>query len=243
MRFLKIFNKITFWKIEFWLAKSRISVTVWKTWKGSCHYTLPSYIRHHEHTVWRIYALQISTFSVFYTGYFSKRVIFLYGLFFYTGYFSKRVIFLYGLFYKTNKKTVFPCSHTLQKHSKSLGKLELFHSRGNTRHTGLCSHFTNLQFSQTSTRVSIRQRGKNKETAHETKSSVLCASITEQTTGKWSRLVILYNKYEKMRFKRFTEFSWGIFGALKKMNCVSWRVLWSIQIKQRHWLVILRWDS
>ena len=50
------------------------------------------------------------------------------------------------------------------------------------------------------------QRGKNKNVTHETKSSgslmflprcdVLCASITEQTTGKWN-LFVLYNKYMK----------------------------------------------
>ena len=43
-------------------------------------------------------------------------------------------------------------------------------------------------------------------------------------------------------FKTFAEFSWGIFVALKKMNRVGWRDPWSIEIKQRHWLVTLQWD-
>ena len=72
----------------------------------------------------------------------------------------------------------------------------------------------------------MSQRGKNKKVAHEPpgrlmflpRCDVVCASITEQTTGKWN-LFVLYNKYIKKRhFKRFTEFSWGNFGALKKMN-------------------------
>ena len=62
--------KITFWKRELWLSKNRISITVWKTWKSSRHYT-PS------RTVWRIYALikkaAISTFY-FSTGYFIKEI-------------------------------------------------------------------------------------------------------------------------------------------------------------------------
>ena len=33
------FYKITFWKHELWLSKSRVSITAWKTWKGSRHYT------------------------------------------------------------------------------------------------------------------------------------------------------------------------------------------------------------
>ena len=28
--------KITFWKCELWLVKSRVSITIWKTWKDSC---------------------------------------------------------------------------------------------------------------------------------------------------------------------------------------------------------------
>ena len=35
--------KITFWKCELWLAKRCVSITVWKTWKGSCHCT-PSWM-------------------------------------------------------------------------------------------------------------------------------------------------------------------------------------------------------
>ena len=34
-----IIYKITFWKCELWLAKSRVSITVWKAWNGSRHYT------------------------------------------------------------------------------------------------------------------------------------------------------------------------------------------------------------
>ena len=51
---LQFICKITFWKPELWLAKSRVSITVCKTWKGSPHYTpsqAPSW------TIWRIYAL------------------------------------------------------------------------------------------------------------------------------------------------------------------------------------------
>ena len=68
-----IYYKITFWKLQLWLAKSRLSnsITVWKTWKNSRHYT-PSW------TVWRIYALvkkTISTFRmVFDMGYFIKEI-------------------------------------------------------------------------------------------------------------------------------------------------------------------------
>ena len=74
------------------------------------------------------------------------------------------------------------------------------------------------------------QRGKNRNVAHETKSSgsllflprcdVLSASITEQTTAKWKLFVFSINTL-KIHFKRFTEFFWGIFGALKTMNRVS----------------------
>ena len=96
------------------------------------------------------------------------------------------------------------------------------------------------------------QRGKNKNVAHETKSSVslmflprcdvLCASITEQTTTKWN-LFVLYNKYmKKYSPKDLLNFPWEIFGSLKMTNRVSWRDPWSVQIKQRHWLVILQWD-
>ena len=59
----------------------------------------------------------------------------------------------------------------------------------------------------------MAQLGKNKNVAHETKSSgslmfltrcdVLCASITEQTTGKWN-LFVLYNKYMKKIFGEFS---------------------------------------
>ena len=53
--------KITFWKRELSLAKSRVSITVWKTWKGSRHYT-PS------HTPsWTVFHV-----LVFCTGYFIK---------------------------------------------------------------------------------------------------------------------------------------------------------------------------
>ena len=55
------------------------------------------------------------------------------------------------------------------------------------------------------------QRDKNKKVTHETKSSgslmflpccdVLCASITEQTTGKWN-LFVLYNKYMKKHISK-----------------------------------------
>ena len=41
-------------KTWIWLAKSRVSITVWKTWKGSRHYT-PSHTP--SWTVWRMYAL------------------------------------------------------------------------------------------------------------------------------------------------------------------------------------------
>ena len=45
-----------------------------------------------------------------------------------------------------------------------------------------------------------------------------CASITEQTTGKWN-LFALYNKYMKKYIsKDLLNFSGGIFGALKKVN-------------------------
>ena len=42
MKFYKIVYKRTFWKCDLWLAKSRVSIAVWKTWKGSRHYT-PSF--------------------------------------------------------------------------------------------------------------------------------------------------------------------------------------------------------
>ena len=51
---LQFICKITFWKRELRLAKSRVSLAVCKTWKGSRHYTpsqAPSW------TIWRIYAL------------------------------------------------------------------------------------------------------------------------------------------------------------------------------------------
>ena len=51
---LQFICKITFWKPELRLAKSRVSITVCKTWKGSRHYTpsqAPSW------TIWRNYAL------------------------------------------------------------------------------------------------------------------------------------------------------------------------------------------
>ena len=35
----KDYYKLTFWKCGLWLAKSRVSITVWKTWKSSRHYT------------------------------------------------------------------------------------------------------------------------------------------------------------------------------------------------------------
>ena len=50
-------------------------------------------------------------------------------------------------------------------------------------------------------------------------------------TDNGKNLFLLYNKYMKIHFKRFTEFSWGIFGTLKKINRVSWRDPWSIQIR------------
>ena len=50
----KDYYKLTFWKCGLWLAKSRVSITVWKTWKGSRHYT-PSHTP--SWTVRRIYAL------------------------------------------------------------------------------------------------------------------------------------------------------------------------------------------
>ena len=57
---------------------------------------------------------------------------------------------------------------------------------------------------------------------------VLCASITEQTMEKWNLFVLIFkNTFD---FKIFTEFSGGIFWALKKMNRVGWRDPWSIQI-------------
>ena len=70
--------KITFWKRELWLAKSRVSVTAWKTWKCSRHYT-PSHTP--SRTVWRIHG-------------FGKE-----------GYFH--VLLFYGLFYKRNRKHFF----------------------------------------------------------------------------------------------------------------------------------------
>ena len=54
-------SKITFCKCKLWLAKSRVSITVWKTWKGSRHYT-PSHTP--SRTVFHV--------LVFYTGYFIK---------------------------------------------------------------------------------------------------------------------------------------------------------------------------
>ena len=47
---------------------------------------------------------------------------------------------------------------------------------------------------------------------------VLCASITEQSTGKWN-LFVLYNKYmkKKKHFKRFTELNFlGNFRGVRK---------------------------
>ena len=54
------------------MAKSRVSITVWKTWKGSRHYT-PSQTS--SRTVWRIYALIKKAISTFYfsDGLFYKR--------------------------------------------------------------------------------------------------------------------------------------------------------------------------
>ena len=38
-----ILSNNNFKMVSFWLVKSRVSITVWKTWKGSCHYT-PSHM-------------------------------------------------------------------------------------------------------------------------------------------------------------------------------------------------------
>ena len=53
--------KLTFWKREHWLAKIRVSLTVYKTWKDS---------RLHEHKWWQKASLQVShlrqyTFRIF----------------------------------------------------------------------------------------------------------------------------------------------------------------------------------
>ena len=71
--YIKYIYKITFWKRELWLAKSCVSITVWKTWKGSRHYT-PSHTP--SWTVWRIYALIKKAIFTFYfsTGYFIKEI-------------------------------------------------------------------------------------------------------------------------------------------------------------------------
>ena len=56
--FYKEIYKITFWKWA--LAKTRVSITVWKTWKGSRHYTpshKPSWTVWREFTLWQISAL------------------------------------------------------------------------------------------------------------------------------------------------------------------------------------------
>ena len=75
--FWKGLYKITFWKCELWLAKSHVSITVWKTWKGSGHY-MPS------HTCMPILN---STENLC----FDKE-----------GYFH--VLVFYGLFYKRNRR-------------------------------------------------------------------------------------------------------------------------------------------
>ena len=69
------------------------------------------------------------------------------------------------------------------------------------------------------------QRSKNKTMAHETKLSgslmflprcdVLCASTTEQTTGKWN-LFVLYNKYTKNTFQKIYWILLGKFRGVKK---------------------------
>ena len=47
---------------------------------------------------------------------------------------------------------------------------------------------------------------------------VVCASITEQTTGKWN-LFVIYNKYMKKYIsKDLLNFPGEFWGALKKMN-------------------------
>ena len=59
---LYFYYKITFWKRERWVAKSCVYITVWKTWKGSRHYT-PSHTP--SWTVWRIHALVKENISTF----------------------------------------------------------------------------------------------------------------------------------------------------------------------------------
>ena len=64
LKLLSIFYKITCWKCELWLAKSRVSIIVWKiNLERWCHYMLshtPSW------TVWRIYNLIWKAISTFY---------------------------------------------------------------------------------------------------------------------------------------------------------------------------------
>ena len=93
----KSYYKITFWKRELWLVKSRVSITVWKTWKGSRHYT-PSHTP--SWTVWRIYA------SI-------KKAI-------------STVLVFNGLFYKRNRKHFPPCVPIRYRDTRgSLGGLEI----------------------------------------------------------------------------------------------------------------------
>ena len=89
------------------------------------------------------------------------------------------------------------------------------------------------------------QRGKNKNVVTDVLNMLwrpLCI-YNWIDNDKMESICFIHKKHDKIHFKRVTEFSWGIFGVLKKMNRVSWRDPWSIKIKQRHWLVIFHWDS
>ena len=54
------------------MAKGRVSITVWKTWKGSHHYT-PSHIHHHEQNL-HFGKEDYFHVLVFCTGYFIKEI-------------------------------------------------------------------------------------------------------------------------------------------------------------------------
>ena len=124
-----------------WVLIGRVSITVWKTWKGSRHRTRHR-IRHHtpSHTPSHAiaYAIAHAITCSMENSRFEKESYF-------------HVLVFYWLFYKRNRKHFFQCSHNV---IETVVKVwENSKLRGNTLPAGLCCH-CNFSFSQTSTCVS-----------------------------------------------------------------------------------------